>query len=73
MKKNIITIRLDDNLGDILSDVCQKSGKSRSDVIREALKRQLLIYKFNQLRNSVLRYGEKLGFLTDEDIFSVVS
>ena len=73
MKNNIITIRLDDSLDKILADVCEKSGKSRSEVIREALKRQLQVYKFNQLRNRALKYGEKAGVFTDEDIFKAVS
>ena len=73
MKNTSITIRLDDNLEKILSDVCATSGKSRSEIVREALRRQLQVYKFNQLRNRAVKYAEKAGLFTDEDIFKIVS
>jgi len=41
MKGDTITVRLDDNLVLILDEVCRRSGRTRSEIIREALKRHL--------------------------------
>ena len=72
-QENTVTIRLDDDLDHFLSKVCGKSGKTRSAVIRDALRRQLAIVLFEQLRRSVLPFAEARGYLTDEDVFRRIS
>ena len=71
--KSVITIRLDKGLERTLSEVCRRSGRTRSDVVREALKRQLTLARFEQLRKKVLPFAEARGLLTDEDVFKSVS
>jgi predicted transcriptional regulator len=73
MKSATITVRLDDDLVPILDEVCRRSGRSRSDVTREALKRHLAVLRFQQLRRSVMPYAAAHGFLTDEDVFDSIS
>ena len=70
---NVITIRLDADLQRRLDDVCDRSGRTRSDVVRDAIKRQVSLIQFEQLRRDVLPVGEARGYLTDEDIFNAVS
>lgn len=71
--KSTITIRLDDELEKMLSQVSRKLKRNRSEIIRDSLRRQLSIYLFENLREKALPYGEKKGFLTDEDVFSEIS
>ncbi len=71
--KGAVTIRLDKDLERTLSEVCRRSGRTRSEVVREALKRQLTLARFEQLRKKVLPFAEARGLLTDEDIFKSVS
>ena len=71
--KSVITIRLDKGLERTLSEVCRRSGRTRSEVVREALKRQLTLARFEQLRKKVLPFAEARGLLTDEDVFKSVS
>ena len=70
---NVITIRLDADLQRRLDDVCDRSGRSRSEVVRDAIKRQVSLIQFEQLRREVLPFAEARGYLTDEDIFNAVS
>lgn len=70
---NVITIRLDADLQRRLDDVCERSGRTRSDVVRDAIKRQVSLIRFEQLRRDVLPFAEARGYLTDEDIFNAVS
>jgi len=69
----VITIRLDADLQRRLDDVCERSGRTRSDVVRDAIKRQISLIQFEQLRRDVLPFAEARGYLTDEDIFDAVS
>jgi predicted transcriptional regulator len=71
--KTSITIRLDEELERMLDQVSQRGGRTRSDVIRDALRRQLSILTFEQLRQEVLPFAEARGYLADEDVFRDVS
>ena len=45
----------------------------RSEIAREALRRQLRISQFEALRRRVMPFAEARGYLTDEDVFRDVS
>jgi predicted transcriptional regulator len=68
-----LTIRIDKELENQLEDLARKSGRSKSDLVRVALKRQLAIDSFQMLREQLVPYGEAAGWLTDEDVFKDVS
>jgi predicted transcriptional regulator len=73
MKTSAVTIRLEPELQKLLDKVCKQSGRTRSDILREALKRQLSLLRFEQLRRQVLPLAEARGYLTDEDVNKAVS
>ncbi len=70
MKTSSLTIRLDDELAGLLAKASRRSGKNRSAIAREALRRQLRLEQFEEIREKVMPFAEARGFLTDEDIFS---
>ncbi len=71
--KNAITIRLDDELNDLLNAVAKQQRRKRSEVVRESLRRQLLLQMYEVLREQSLPYGESKNILTDEDVFREIS
>jgi predicted transcriptional regulator len=71
--KAAVTIRLDESLEELLNRVCRDTGRSRSEVVRDALRRQLTIQLFDEARRRVMPFAEARGYLTDEDIFEIVS
>ncbi|MFZ0889501.1 MAG: ribbon-helix-helix domain-containing protein [Candidatus Binataceae bacterium] len=73
MKRDVVTVRLDDRLKPLLDEVCRRSGRTRSEVVREALRRHLAQLRFEQLRRRVMPFAEARGYLTDEDVFKAVS
>ncbi|HUT83017.1 MAG TPA: CopG family transcriptional regulator [Thermodesulfobacteriota bacterium] len=73
MKTSTLTIRLDKDLENLLSKASKQSGKNRSEIAREALRRQLRISQFEALRKRIMPFAEASGFLTDEDVFSRIS
>jgi len=73
MRRSTLTIRLDKELDDMLSEISKQTGKNRSEIAREALRRQLRISRFKALRKRIMPFAEARGFLTDEDVFSKVS
>ena len=71
--KNAVTIRLDSKLQRQLDRLCRELGRTRSDVVRDALRRQLAILRFEQTRGRLMPYAEARGYLNDEDVFRDVS
>lgn len=70
---SIITLRLDKSLEKRLARVSRQSGRNRSDVVREALRRPLSIQAFEGLRKCAAPFAETAGYLTDADVFRDVS
>ncbi|RPJ02195.1 MAG: CopG family transcriptional regulator [Candidatus Aminicenantes bacterium] len=73
MKKATLTIRLDEGLEGLLDLASRKTGKNRSEIVREALRRQIRLEVFEDLRRRIMPFAEARGYLTDEDIFSQIS
>ncbi len=73
MKSAMLSIRLDENLETLLDEASQRQHKSRSEIAREALRRQLRIGQFESLRRKVMPYAEAQGYWTDEDVFKELS
>lgn len=71
--KSTLTIRLDEELERELGRLSAETGRTRSDLARDALRRQLAVLRFDRLRDTVLPFAEARSLLTDEDIFSLVS
>ncbi len=73
MKTATLTIRLDKDLDSLLTKASKRSGRNRSQIAREALKRQLRLEQFEELRKRIMPFAEARGLLTDEDIFTQIS
>ena len=73
MKTSALTIRLDPELEKRLERAAERSGRTRSDIAREALRRQLALTQFEELRKRIMPFAEAAGYLTDEDVFRDVS
>ena len=73
MKTVLLTIRLDKELDELLSKASRRTGKNRSEIAREALRRQIRLETFEMLRERIMPFAEARGYLTDEDIFRDIS
>jgi predicted transcriptional regulator len=71
--KSTVTVRLDEDLDRELAEVSDALGQSRSEIVRDALRRQLSVLRFEELREQVMPFAEARGYLTDEDVFEEVS
>ena len=57
----------------MLDRVCRETGRSRSEVVRDALRRQLTLELFEDARRQLIPFAEAQGIFTDEDVFRLVS
>jgi predicted transcriptional regulator len=68
-----ISIRIDASMDKLLESTAKRTGRPKSEFVREALRRQLAIDSFQQLRDKILPFAESQGLLTDEDIWQEMS
>lgn len=68
-----LTISLPEKISRDLATLVRRSGKSRSQVVQDALRRQIAIERFRGLRERLVPKGRKAGLLTDEDVFTEIS
>ena len=64
---------LDKDLERLLDRQCKRTGQRRSDIVREALRRELSVRRFEEIRRRALPFAEARGYLTDEDVMRDVS
>jgi metal-responsive CopG/Arc/MetJ family transcriptional regulator len=68
-----LTVRIDVGMEKQLNELAARRGVSRSDLVRDILRRYLTIEAIDEIRREVMPYAEAVGWLTDEDVFRDVS
>ena len=64
-----LTLRIDESMETELAKLAEASHRTKSDLAREMLRRQIAIRRFHTLRAKAIPYAEAAGYLTDEDVF----
>jgi len=64
-----LTIRLDDRLDAELTRLARATHRSKSDLVRQMLRKQAALAAFEEARHKLVPLAERAGYLTDEDIF----
>lgn len=71
--RQTVAISLPEDLATELDALAAREGASRSDIVREALRRHLATRALQQLREAILPFAEAQGVFTDEDLFRITS
>lgn len=72
-KSATLTIRIDPQMAHLLDEMGRETNQSRSDIARDALRRQLRLTRFDAARKRLMPLAEDQGILTDDDVFGIVS
>lgn len=64
-----LTIRLDAKLDKDLARLAKAQKRTKSEIARDMLRRNLALEAFEEARRRLVPLAEKAGYLTDEDIF----
>ena len=71
--RRAVTVSLPEPLTEELDEVSREAGTSRSEIVREALKRYFALREYRALRAELVIEAEAKGIVTDEDVFNLVS
>lgn len=64
-----LTIRLDDQLEAEINRLARETGRTKSDLVREFIRRQIALLALRRTQQALRPLAEKEGYLTDEDFF----
>lgn len=73
MSGNTLTVRIPNELRAELQELSSKQCVPVSDLVRESIRRFVVIERFRSLRKRTLPFAEAQGLLTDEDVFRAIS
>ena len=68
-----VTIRLDDKLDADLREFATRTGKGKSEFVRDVVRRLLATARFEDLGQHLAPLAEAHGWLTDEHVFEEIS
>jgi predicted transcriptional regulator len=68
-----LTIRLDPKLEKELDRIARQTGRTKSEIAREALQRQVAVTRFREMRRRTLPFAEAQGLVTDDDVFRALA
>ena len=71
--RDTITISVPRGLRKELDAMAKEEGVSRSDLVRECLRRELFLKGIRAFRERMIPRAQKMGIYTDEDVFKIVS
>jgi predicted transcriptional regulator len=65
---SMLTLRIDDKLDSYLSELAASSGKTKSEIAREALSGHVFRARWDATTADVSRHARSIGFYTDDDV-----
>lgn len=68
-----LTVSLPEDLSEALTRMVERKGTSRSQVVQDALRRQIALERFRDLRDRLVPKAGQAGFHSDEDVFEAIS
>jgi metal-responsive CopG/Arc/MetJ family transcriptional regulator len=71
--RNAVTVSLPSELTEELDAASREAGTSRSEIVREALRRYFMLREYRALRAELVAEAEAKGIITDKDVFDRVS
>ena len=71
--RKVLSVSLPENLAKELDALAKKTGRSKSDIVRESVSLYLWEARFKELKKKLRPVAKKAGILTEEDVFEQFS
>jgi len=71
--RTVISVSIPEEMAVELDKSAKESGRTRSEIVKEALRSFLWEERFRTLQNAIRPKAKKRGFVTDEDVLKDIS
>ncbi|MBM4136078.1 MAG: ribbon-helix-helix protein, CopG family [Nitrospira sp.] len=69
----VVSVSLPEKMASELNKAANATGRAKSEIIKEALRLYLWEERFAKIRKKLGAKAKKIGVITDEDIFKMIS
>lgn len=71
--RTVVSVSFPEEMAVELDKLAKESGRTRSEIVKEALRAYLWEERFRQFRSKIRPKAKRRGFVTDEDVFKDIS
>jgi metal-responsive CopG/Arc/MetJ family transcriptional regulator len=71
--RTVLSVSLPENLSSELDAFSKKTGRNKSDIVKESISLYLWETRLQKVRKSLAVKAKKAGFITEEDVFKALS
>jgi len=71
--RSVLSISLPKNISSELESLAKKTGRTKSDIVKESVSLYLWEDRFRKTQRRLIGRAKKKGIVTEEDVFKAVS
>jgi metal-responsive CopG/Arc/MetJ family transcriptional regulator len=71
--RSVLSVSLSEKLASELEDYAKKTGRNKSDIVKESVSLYLWESRFQKIRRQLSVKAKKLGIVTEGDVYKAIS
>jgi metal-responsive CopG/Arc/MetJ family transcriptional regulator len=71
--RSVLSVSLSEKLASDLDDYARKTGRNKSDIVKESVSLYLWEARFRKIRTQLSAKAKKVGIVTEEDVYKSIS
>ena len=71
--RSVLSVSLPEKLASDLEDYAKKTGRNKSDIVKESVSLYLWEARFRKIRKRLSVKAKKVGIVTEEDVYKTIS
>jgi len=71
--RSVLSVSLPEKLASELDDYAKKTGRNKSDIVKESVSLYLWEARFRKIRKQLSVRAKKAGIVTEEDVYKTIS
>jgi predicted DNA-binding protein len=71
--RSVLSVSLSEKVASDLEDYAKKTGRTKSDIVKESISLYLWEARFRKIRKQLSAKAKKAGIVSEDDVFKAVS
>lgn len=71
--RSVLSVSLSEKVASDLEDYARKTGRTKSDIVKESISLYLWEARFRKIRKQLAINAKKAGIVSEDDLFKAVS
>lgn len=71
--RSVLSVSLSEKVASDLEDYARKTGRTKSDIVKESISLYLWEVRFRKIRKQLAIHAKKAGIVSEDDLFKAIS